>query len=190
MQLDEKIAVIEAVLFASGEPVETARLAQVCEVEAEFVPRLVRLLSDRLENGGSAFEVLKLGESYQLATKPLYAPYIRAAIETKKNAPLSPAAMEVLAIVAYNQPVTKSFVEHVRGVDSAAVVNSLTEKNLLEEAGRLDIPGRPVSYRTTDNFLRCFKLSSLCELPVLENQSAQLTFDEFAAAEEATADMV
>lgn len=178
MTIDEKISVLEAVLFASGDPVEITRLAQVCQTEPDILPKLVTLLSDRYQDTGSALEVLRLGESYQLATKPQYADAIRAAIETKKNTPLSPAAMEVLAIVAYNQPVTKSFVEHIRGVDSSSVVNSLVEKNLLEEAGRLDIPGRPVAYRTTENFLRCFQMASLDELVPLDNQTEQLSFED------------
>ena len=91
---------------------------------------------------------------------------------------LSPAAMEVLTIIAYNQPVTKGFVEHVRGIDSSSVVNSLLEKNLLEEAGRLDVPGRPIAYKTTDAFLRAFQLSSLEELPALPSADGQVSFDE------------
>ncbi|MFA5659511.1 MAG: SMC-Scp complex subunit ScpB, partial [Oscillospiraceae bacterium] len=89
--------------------------------------------------------------------------------------------MEVLTIVAYNQPVTKSFVEHIRGIDSSSVVNSLVEKELLEEAGRLDIPGKPIAYRTTNAFLRCFRLSSLAELPPLSGKNEQVSFDDVSA---------
>ena len=99
-------------------------------------------------------------------------------METKKAAPLSPAAMEVLTIIAYNQPVTKGFVEHIRGIDSSSVVNSLVEKNLLEEAGRLDVPGRPIAYRTTSTFLRCFQLGSIDDLPAIPNSDGQVSFDE------------
>ena len=102
-----------------------------------------------------------------MCTHPAYATVIQRAVETKKAAPLSAAAMEVLTIVAYNQPVSKSFVEHVRGVDSSSVVNTLVEKELLTEAGRLDVPGKPVAYATTPHFLRCFGLQSLDELPPL-----------------------
>jgi segregation and condensation protein B len=113
-----------------------------------------------------------------MAVKPDYIDYIRMALETKKNTPLSPAAMEVLTIVAYNQPVTKGFIEHIRGIDSSSVVNSLVEKNLLEEAGRLDVPGKPIAYKTTSTFLRCFQLSSLDNLPVLPSNDGQVSFDE------------
>lgn len=99
-------------------------------------------------------------------------------MEIKKNTALSPAALEVLTIVAYNQPVTKSFVEQVRGVDSSGTVNSLVDKKLLTEAGRLDLPGRPIAYKTTDAFLRAFQISSLEELPELPEQKAQVTIDE------------
>ena len=112
---------------------------------------------------------MKLGDCRQLGIRDDFTEYVKAAVETKKNTPLSPAAMEVLTIVAYNQPVSKSFVERVRGIDSSSVVNSLTEKNLLEEAGRLDVPGRPVAYRTTPVFLRCFGLESLDDLPPIPN---------------------
>ena len=122
--------------------------------------------------------LLRLENSYQLAAKEIYAPYIKAALEIKKNSVLSPAAMEALTIVAYNQPVTKGFVEQVRGVDSSGVVNSLVEKGLLAEAGRLDLPGRPIAYKTTDNFLRAFRLSSIKDLPELPDHKEQISFDE------------
>ncbi len=140
--------------------------------------KLVQLLVDRYESTGSALTVLKLGNSYQLAVKAEFFDYVRAALESKKNTPLSPAAMEVLTIIAYNQPVTKGFVEHVRGIDSSSVVNSLVEKNLLEEAGRLDVPGKPIAYKTTSAFLRCFQLSSLNDLPALPDSDGQVSFDE------------
>ena len=99
-------------------------------------------------------------------------------MENKRATTLSPAAIEVLTIVAYNQPVTKSFIEHIRGIDSSSIVNSLVEKDLLEEAGRLDIPGRPISYKTTNTFLRCFKLSSIEELPPLPSHNDQVSFND------------
>ena len=120
----------------------------------------------------------RLKAEYQLATKEELATFIKAALEIKKNSVLSPAAMETLTIVAYNQPVTKGFVEHVRGVDSSGVVNSLVDKGLLAEAGRLDLPGRPIAYKTTDNFLRCFRLSSLDDLPPIPDKQEQITIDE------------
>lgn len=158
---------LEAVLFASGEPVPVSRLAQACEVSESAVQTALQQLAAWYEKQKSAICVQQLGDSWQMCTHPAYATVIQRAVETKKAAPLSAAAMEVLTIVAYNQPVSKSFVEHVRGVDSSSVVNTLVEKELLTEAGRLDVPGKPVAYATTSHFLRCFGLQSLDELPPL-----------------------
>ena len=106
-------------------------------------------------------------DAYQLVSKTEYAPYIKAAFEIKRRTPLSSAAFEVLAVIAYNQPVTRAFIEQVRGVDCSGVIGSLTTKDLIEEKGRLELPGRPLLYGTTENFLRCFSISSLDELPEL-----------------------
>ncbi len=184
MNIDESISVLESVLFASGEPVEKGRLAYACAVEYEIIDKLAGLLNDRYENIKSSLVVMKLENSYQLAVKSQYFDYIKLALESKKNAPLSPAALEVLTIIAYNQPVTKGFVEHIRGIDSSSVVNSLVEKKLLEEAGRLDVPGKPIAYKTTDAFLRCFQLSSVEELPKISSDDPQVSFDELLITEE------
>lgn len=178
MKLQEKISVIEAILFASGDPIEADKLADASGVTQSEAVKLVKLLSDRYDEAHSALCVLKLGTAYQLAVRREYDDYIKAALEQRRAVPLSQAAMEVLTIIAYNQPVTKGFVEHVRGIDSSSVVNSLLEKNLLEEAGRLDVPGRPIAYKTTDAFLRAFQLSSLEELPALPSADGQVSFDE------------
>lgn len=178
MKINEEISIVEAILFASGEPIETGRIAAAAGIEPDMVFKIVQLLNDRFEKDGSSMQVIKLSDSYQLCVKAEYIDYIRAAMETKKAAPLSPAAMEVLTIIAYNQPVTKGFVEHIRGIDSSSVVNSLVEKNLLEEAGRLDVPGRPIAYRTTSTFLRCFQLGSIDDLPAIPNSDGQVSFDE------------
>ncbi len=167
MKFTEKAAAAEAVLFASGDPIESDRLAEAIDIQPAAVPQTIDLLNDAYIENNSALVVLRLGNCYQLAVKSNYFGYVSAALERKKNTPLSPAAMEVLTIIAYNQPVTKRFVEHIRGVDSSSIVNTLVEKNLLEEAGRLDVPGRPIAYKTTDNFLRCFSLESLDDLPPL-----------------------
>ncbi len=178
------MAVVEAVLFACGEPIETEKLAAAAEMEKETAERMVERLNDRYAEQGSAIVIGKLDDSYQMMTRPEFARYIKTALETRSRAPLSPAAMEVLAIVAYNQPVTRGFVDQVRGVDSGGVVRSLVERDLLEEHGRLnDVPGRPIAYRTTDNFLRCFKLNSLEDLPVIPNSTDQITLEEYEDAE-------
>lgn len=178
MKINEEISIVEAILFASGEPVEASRIASAAAIEEDMVAKIIQLLNDRYEENGSSMEVIKLSDSYQLCVKADYIDYVRAAMETKKATPLSPAAMEVLAIIAYNQPVTKGFVEHVRGIDSSSVVNSLVEKNLLEEAGRLDVPGKPIAYKTTSTFLRCFQLSSVDDLPTISANDGQVSFDE------------
>ncbi len=158
---------ILAILFAGGEAVEIERIAQAIGADEETVVKYIPHIKDTLEETQLPFEVLRLGDKLQLCTAAEYAPVIRAALELRRNIPLSQAALEVLAVIAYNQPVTRAFIEQVRGVDSSGVVNSLLEKLLIEEAGRLELPGRPLSYKTTSNFLRCFGLESLEQLPEL-----------------------
>lgn len=180
MKFSEGMAALEAVLFASGEPIELERLAQAAELEKDIAEKMIDRLNDRYTENGSALTVARLGTSYQLMTRTEYSRYIKTALETRRQAPLSQAALEVLAIVAYNQPVTRGFVEQVRGVDSSGVVKSLTERGLLEEYGRLDdVPGRPIAYRTTENFLRCFGLGSLEALPAIPTGTDQIDIEEY-----------
>ncbi len=167
MEIQKKLGAIEAILFASGEPVEIYRLAQASETDTGTLSSMIKLLNDRYNDCGSGIYIARLDSSYQMCTRQEFAPHIRAALETKKNTPLSNAAMEALTVIAYNQPVSKGFVESVRGIDSSSVINNLVEKGLVEEAGRLDVPGKPIVYRTTAVFLRSFGLSSLAELPPL-----------------------
>ena len=181
MQLNEKAAAVEAILFASGEPVDEERIAESAEIDKTDVASLIQKLNERYSDNSSALNIVHLGSKYQMCTKKEYAEYIKSAMESKKQAPLSNAAMEVLTVIAYNQPVTKGFVESVRGIDSSSVINTLVDKGLLEEDGRLDVPGHPVAYKTSDNFLRCFGLSSLDDLPPLvrDNEDKQVSlFDE------------
>ena len=180
MQLNEKAAAVEAILFASGEPVDESRIAEAAAIEKNDVAGLIKLLNERYSDSGSALNIIHLGSRYQMCTRKEYGEYIKAAMESKKQAPLSNAAMEALTVIAYNQPVTKGFVENVRGVETSSVINTLVEKGLLEEDGRLDVPGRPVAYKTTDNFLRCFGLGSLDDLPPLvrDNEDKQVSLFE------------
>lgn len=175
MRLNKIEKIAEAVLFASGEPVSAARLAQVLECDIPVAYGVLDRLREHYDEQAGAVEIMQLGDSCQMVTRAQYAPYIRAALEIRRSQPLSQAALEVLAIIAYNQPVTKSFVEQVRGVDSGSVVNTLVEKALVEEHGRLELPGRPVAYVTTSNFLRCFGLKSLEQLPTLPDENAEGT---------------
>ena len=163
-------AACEAILFASGEPVEAARIAEALELDIDTVNGAMWELGRALDERGSGISLLRLGSKYQLCSRSDYAQQVRSVLDIKKNAPLSPAAFEVLAVVAYNQPVTKAYVEQIRGVDCSGVIATLCQKGLLEEKGRLDLPGRPLLYGTTPDFLRCFCLSSLSELPELPDK--------------------
>lgn len=164
-------AACEAILFASGEPLEATRIAEALELETEAVIQVLSELSEALDARESGICLLRLGSKYQLCSRVEYAQQIRNVLDIKKNAPLSNAALEVLAVVAYNQPVTKAYIEQIRGVDCSGVVSTLCQKGLLEEKGRLDLPGRPLLYGTTPNFLRCFCLTSLADLPELPDNA-------------------
>lgn len=160
-------AACEAILFASGEPVEAVRIAEALELDTEVVAGALWELSRSLDERQSGICLLKLGSKYQLCSRVEYAQHVRSVLDIKKNTPLSPAAFEVLAVVAYNQPVTKAYIEQIRGVDCSGVISTLCQRGLLEEKGRLDLPGRPLLYGTTPDFLRCFCLTSLADLPEL-----------------------
>ncbi len=163
--MSKKEQTLLAVLFAVGEPIAPERIAEALEMNADGVRGLIEHLRDTLDMQDGALQILNLGGQYQLATRREYTEDIRKVMQERRNVSLSPAALEVLAAVAYNQPVTRAYVEQVRGVDSSGIVASLIEKGLLEEEGRLELPGRPIAYRTTAHFLRTFGLSSLEELP-------------------------
>ena len=167
MEIKKYMAAIEAVLFANGEPVERSRLAEVLEIDEATAGKFADDLMNDYNTRGGGIMMVKLDNAYQLCSNRNYADYVRKAMEIRRNTPLSQAAMEVLAIVAYNQPVTRAYVEQVRGVDCSAVMQNLVAKSLIEEKGRLELPGRPLLYGTTKDFLRCFGVSSLEELPPL-----------------------
>ncbi len=167
MNAKELNAAVEAMLFASGEPLEIIRIAEVLGCDADQVENIVLNLANKLEENGSGLCVLRLGDKAQMCSRQEFAPLIRNILDLKRNTPLSGAAFEVLAVIAYNQPVTKSFVEQVRGVDCSGVISTLCQRGLIEEKGRLELPGRPLIYGTTPDFLRCFCVSDLSELPPL-----------------------
>ena len=179
------IGKLEAMLFASGEPVEAARLAEVLELDVENITNMLSHLADIYDEKNSGIQLIRVDGKYQLCTREVYADDVRKLLEIKKNTPLSQAAFEVLAIVAYNRTVTKSFIEQVRGVDCSGSIANLVQKGLIEEKGRLDLPGRPLVSGTTDRFLRCFSFNSLDDLPDLpkseeeDKENSQTTlFDE------------
>lgn len=163
----DKKAAVEAILFASGSPVEPEKIAQAIEMKPSQAEKLILELMDDYKKQERGITIIKLNKSYQMVSAKKFAPEIRKVMDLRRNTPLSQAALEVLAVVAYNQPVTKAFVEQVRGVDCSGVLGSLTTKGLVEEKGRLELPGRPLLYGTTENFLRCFNLESLENLPPL-----------------------
>lgn len=169
-------------LFAGGDPVSAERMAEVLCVGVETIDSLCAELNDFYEENGSALRVVKLGRQYQISTRDKYAPLIRTLLDLKKDTPLSAAAMEVLAVIAYNEPVTRNFVERVRGVDCSGVVNTLLARGLIEERGRLDLPGRPMQYATSPNFMRCFGLESMGELPEIPQNEAQIRIEEVISA--------
>lgn len=175
MNKKELLSAFEAVLFASGEPMSIERFSLVFEISPDEVIQTMTELSKKLQKNESGLHIVRLENMYQLATKTDYAPYIKKAFDIRRRTPLSPAALEVLAVVAYNQPVTKSFIEQVRGVDCSGVVTTLIEKGLLEERGRLELPGKPLLYGTTKNFLRCFSLNDLSDLPPLPQKEQETT---------------
>ena len=162
----------EAIVFASGEPVERARLIDALGCSPEKLDAALKELQKEYDERGSAVELLLLGSKAQFATRPQYAEAVRTVLDMKRNQPLSSAAFEVLAVVAYNQPVTRAFIEQVRGVDCGGVINTLCQRNLIEECGRLDLPGRPLIYCTTTDFLKCFCMSTLAELPEIPDTKA------------------
>lgn len=152
MEIKQYQAAMEAVLFSAGEPVPLSRLAEALELDEESAGKLAEDLRQEINTRTGGIRMVKMEDRYQLCTKTEYASYVRRALDIRRNTPLSQAAMEVLAIIAYNQPVTKAFVEQVRGVDCGAVLQGLVSKSLVEEKGRLELPGRPLLYGTTPGF--------------------------------------
>lgn len=169
---------IEAILFAAGHPVSYETLAKAFELRAPILRNMVKEYAEKYNKSRVPRGVILLAmdKECQLCTKPKYLSYIRAALGIRRNGTLSAANMETLAIVAYHQPVTRAYIDAVRGVDSSYAVSALVEKGLIEAKGRLDAPGRPVLFGTSTAFLRCFGLSSVDELPGLDNEELQQVF--------------
>ena len=162
---------IEAILFAAGERVEIAQLVGVLEADKKDIIEAANALADELAFNRRGIRILRLEDGYQMVSSAEMADYITQALETRKPPRLSSSQLETLTIIAYYQPATKAMVEQLRGVDSSYSVGALLNKKLIEEAGRLNVPGRPIQYRTTPNFLRTFGLSSLEELPPIDKVS-------------------
>lgn len=171
MEQTELQRAIEAILFAAGERVESTRLAMALEADEADVIAAVESLADKLSYERRGIRILKLDTGYQMVSSGEMADFVTKALETRKPPKLSSSQLETLTIIAYYQPATKAMVEQLRGVDSAYTVSALLNKHLIEEAGRLNVPGRPIQYQTTPDFLRTFGLTSLEELPPIEKVS-------------------
>ncbi len=159
---------IEGILFAAGEPVKASKLAAVLEEPIEKVNEAVKLLRHEYDLNLRGLKIIEIDDGYQLCSRPEYYAYIQEILGEQRRQALSNAAMEALAIVAYKQPITRGQVEFIRGVNSDGAMNRLVERNLIEESGRLDAPGRPILYKTTQNFLRCFGLKNPSDLPPVD----------------------
>ena len=187
MEQTELCRAIEAILFAAGERIEISRLAMALEVDEADIIQAADSLANDLAYERRGIRILKLDKGYQMVSSGEMADYVTKALETRKPPKLSSSQLETLTIVAYYQPATKAMVEQIRGVDSSYSVAALLNKKLIEEAGRLNVPGRPIQYRTTPDFLRTFGLSSLEELPPIEKISfgepIEATHEEAPSAE-------
>lgn len=168
MELTELQRAIEAVLFAAGERIEISRLAATMEVDECDIVSAADALANDYAFQRRGIRILKLDNGYQMVSAGEQADFVTKALETRKPPKLSASQLETLTIIAYYQPATKAMVEQIRGVDSSYSVSALMNKKLIEEAGRLNVPGRPIQYKTTPDFLRTFGLSSLEELPPIE----------------------
>lgn len=171
MEREELQRAIEAILFAAGERIEVSRLATVLETDEKEIIAVTDALAGQMAYERRGIRIIKLEKGYQMVSSGEMADFVTRALETRKPPKLSASQLEALTIIAYYQPATKAMVEQIRGVDSAYSVAALMNKKLIEEAGRLNVPGRPILYRTTPDFLRTFGLSSLEELPPIDKIS-------------------
>lgn len=192
MEQTELQRAIEAILFAAGERIEISRLAATLEVDSKEVVEAVDALANELAFNRRGIRILKLEDGYQMVSSGEMADFVTRALETRKPPKLSSSQLEALTIIAYYQPATKAMVEQIRGVDCSYSITALLNKKLIEEAGRLNVPGRPIQYRTTPDFLRTFAISSLEDLPEIEKISfgepvaeidGQITMEESAEEE-------
>ncbi|MCD8375526.1 MAG: SMC-Scp complex subunit ScpB [Oscillospiraceae bacterium] len=178
MEVKELECALEAILFAAGEPVELERICAALEMDRQTLEGILQNLADGYSYQRRGLRLVRMEDSCQLCSAPEYASAVRRALESRKPPRLSQPALEALSVVAYFQPVTRAYIDQVRGVDSSYTVGLLLERELIEEAGRLAVPGRPIQYRTTKNFLRAFGLRSLEELPELPAQEdGQMTME-------------
>lgn len=187
MDIKEIEAVIEGLLFAAGDPLPLEKLAEILELDKKTARLILNNMAISLQNSKRGIMLRELEGSYQLCSRPEYDEYIRKLVEPRQKQALSQAAFETLSIVAYNQPVTRARIEMIRGVNSDSAISRLVERNLIKEAGRLDSPGKPMVYETTEEFLRSFGFKSTNDLPIIELDT-MLPSEEQASMDSATAD--
>ena len=178
MEQNDLQRAVMAILFAAGESVPVGRIAQALEVDENDVHEACRYLMDQLSFARSGIRILRLADAYQMCSSSEMADFVTRALETRKPPRLSAAQLEALTVIAYYQPTTKAVVEQIRGVDSSYSISALQNKRLIEDCGRLNVPGRPILYRTTPDFLRTFGLSDLSELPEIERISLTVDTDQ------------
>ncbi|MGE5627871.1 MAG: SMC-Scp complex subunit ScpB [Solirubrobacterales bacterium] len=162
-------SIIESILFVSGEPVELSTIAQVLQCSQEFTRKIIEEMTSKYKSEDRGIQIINSGNSYGLVTKPANSIYVEKLLGTNLRQNLSQAAVETLAIIAYKQPVTRAIIDEIRGVKSERAVSTLIEKKIIRESGRLDVPGRPILYSTTEEFLKYFGLESIKELPGLDS---------------------
>ena len=184
MEMQELQRMIEAILFAAGERVEVSRLAYALEADESDIIAAAEDLANKLAFDRRGVRIIRLEKSYQMVSSGEFADYVTKCLETRKPPKLSASQLEALTIIAYYQPATKAMVEQIRGVDSSYSISALLNKKLIEEAGRLNVPGRPIQYKTTPDFLRTFGLSSLEELPPIDKISVGEPIDIVEAPKE------
>lgn len=184
METEKKQAIIEAMLFANGNEINIKNFMTALEMNEEEAKEILAILAQKYQSTSSGIELIQVNDNYQLVTKKEYYEYIYPLLDNRIKPSLSNAALETLSIIAYNPNITRSQIENIRGVNSDGTVYKLLEFELIESAGKLDAPGRPTMYRTTDNFLKMFGLSSLDELPELPryklDENEQIVIDDLA----------
>ena len=183
MDIKEMEAIVEGLLFAAGDSVSLEKIAEILELDKKTAKLFLNNMRLSLQNSKRGIMMREVDGSYQLCSRPEHHEYIRRLIEPRQKQALSQAAFETLSIVAYNQPVTRARIEMIRGVNSDSAIIRLIERNLIKEAGRMDTPGKPMLYETTDEFLRSFGFSSIKDLPILELENIQTDEIDNAAKE-------
>jgi segregation and condensation protein B len=174
MDIKEMEAVIEGLLFTAGDPVSLEKLAEVLELDKKTARLILSNMAVSIQNSKRGILLREIDGSYQLCSRPEHAEFIKKLVEPRQKQALSQAAYETLSIIAYNQPTTRARIETIRGVNSDSAITRLLERNLIRDAGRLDAPGKPILYETTEEFLRSFGFRSVKDLPIIEMENLQL----------------